>query len=107
MRSTTRRSPRERRFTQRTGPRSAACDQIVDNYREHILDGIVIVDGDGEVRFVDGPEVTRTFEHGVLLSIDAGQVAALGPPEDGPGVFGARRPRGRLGRIFGGHWKRH
>ena len=80
--------------------------QIVDNYREHILDGIVITDQGGEARFVDGPEVARTFERGVFLSIDASQVAKLGPPEDGPGVFSARRSRGRLGRLFGGGWKR-
>ncbi|MGB2852347.1 MAG: hypothetical protein WBC01_11855 [Solirubrobacterales bacterium] len=81
--------------------------QIVDNYREHILDGIVITDQGGEARFVDGPEVARTFERGVFLSIDASQVAELGPPEDGPGVFGARRSAGRLSRLFGGGWKRH
>jgi hypothetical protein len=80
--------------------------QVVDNYREHILDGIVLTDQGGEARFVDGPEVARTFEHGVLLSIDASQVAELGPPEDGPSVFGARRSGGRLSRLLGGGWKR-
>lgn len=80
--------------------------QVVDNYREHILDGIVIADVDGEIRFVDGPEVTRTFERAVHLSIDAAAVAQLGPPEDGPGVFGASRATGKLSRIFGGAWRR-
>lgn len=80
--------------------------QVVDNYREHILDGIVIADDDGEVRFVDGPEVSRTFERGVLLSISAAEVAELGPPEEGPGVFGASRSSGRLSRLFGGGWKK-
>jgi hypothetical protein len=79
--------------------------QIVDNYREHILDGIVIADGGGTVRFVDGPEVTRTFENGVLLSITAAEVAELPPPEDGPGVFDARKSSGPLSRVFGA-WKR-
>ncbi len=80
-------------------------EQIVDNYREHILDGIVINDGAGSVRFVDGPEVTRTFERGVFLSITAAEVARLPPPENGPGVFSARKSSGALGRLFG-PWKR-
>jgi hypothetical protein len=79
--------------------------QIVDNYREHILDGIVINDSGGTIRFVDGPEVARTFENGVVLSITAAEVAELPPPEDGPGVFAARKTPGPLSRVFGA-WKR-
>ena len=79
--------------------------QVVDNYREHILDGIVIEDDRGAVRFIDGPEVTRTFERGVFLSINAKEVAKHGPPEDGPGVFGARRQTGMLSKLFG-PWRR-
>jgi hypothetical protein len=82
-------------------------EQVVDNYREHILDGIVITDGGGQVRFIDGPEVTRTFERGVFLSISAEEVAEHGPPEDGPGVFRPGRAAGRLSRLFGGGWRRH
>lgn len=84
-----------------------AVSQVVDNYREHILDGIVIIDSDGESRFVDGPEVTRTFERAVFLSIDAAQVARLDPPSDGPGVFRANPGAGRFSRLFGRGWKRH
>jgi hypothetical protein len=80
--------------------------QVVDNYREHILDGIVIADSGGTVRFVDGPEVARTFERGVILAIDAAAVSQLGPPEDGPGVFGANVSAGKLGRLLGSAWKR-
>lgn len=80
--------------------------QVVDNYEEHILDGIVLDDSGGVTRFIDGPEVTRTFERGVLLSITAAEVAEHGPPEEGPGVFGANRASGRLSRLFGGAWKR-
>lgn len=80
--------------------------QVVDNYREHILDGIVIRGIDGEVRFVDGPEVQRTFDNGVVLSIDTAEVAKLGPPENNPGVFGANVSAGKLGRMFGGAWKK-
>ncbi len=80
--------------------------QIVDNYKEHILDGIVIRDNEGTVRFVDGPEVSRTFEGGVVLAIGPAEVARLGPPENGPGVFGANLSTGRLGSLFGGAWRR-
>jgi hypothetical protein len=80
--------------------------QIVDNYREHILDGVVVSGADGVVRFIDGPEVSRTFERGVLLTITAEQFAEHGPPEDGPGVFKANPARGRLSRLFGRGWKR-
>jgi hypothetical protein len=88
------------------GVRVGVVRQVVDNYREHILDGVVIEDEAGTVRFIDGPEVSRTFERGVLLSIDAAAVAEHGPPEDGPGVFGTNRSAGRLGGLLGRVWKR-
>lgn len=81
-------------------------DQVVDNYREHILDGIVLVDNDGELRFVDGPEVQRTFERAVYLNISSAQAATLPAPEKAPGTFRPSRSRGRLSRLFGGGWKR-
>jgi hypothetical protein len=82
-------------------------DEVVDNYDEHILDGIVIEDGDGKLRFVDGPEVARTAERGVTLTITAAEVRELPPPQKAPPRFSPGRSRGRLGRIFGGGWKRH
>jgi hypothetical protein len=80
--------------------------QVADNYREHILDGFVIDDTGGTVRFVDAPEVARTFERAVLLNIDAAAVAELGPPENGAGTFGANLSTGRLSKMFGGAWRR-
>jgi len=80
--------------------------QVVDNYREHILDGFVIEDREGSIRFVDAPEVSRTFERGVTLTIDSDEVAKLSPPEDGPGVFGANLNSGKLSKLFGGAWRR-
>jgi hypothetical protein len=82
-------------------------DEVVDNYNEHILDGIVIEDGDGKLRFVDGPEVARTAERGVTLSITAAEFEQLPPPEKAPPRFSPSRSRGRLSRMFGGGWKRH
>ena len=89
-----------------SGERVGTVRQVVDNYREHILDGFVIEDAGGTVRFVDAPEVSRTFERAVTLSIDADAVAKLPPPEDGPGVFGANLDTGRIGKLFGGAWRR-
>ena len=37
------------------GIQVGAVDEVVDNYREHILDGIVLIDADGELRFATAP----------------------------------------------------
>ena len=74
--------------------------RVLDNHREHILDGIVFEDAAGTVRFVDGPEVQRTFERAVELNIDSGAAGELGPPPE-RGVTGAVK-NSRLGRLFGG-----
>jgi hypothetical protein len=71
--------------------------RVMDNYAEHILDGIVVDTSSGR-HFVDGPEVTRTAERGVTLAISAEEVEKLPPPEGG--VLGSAS--GRLSRI----WKR-
>jgi hypothetical protein len=79
--------------------------EVLDNYQEHIFDGIVLQSADGDLRFVDAPEVARTAERAVTLSITAAEAAELPPPEKAPPVF---RPRagGRLSRILGGGWKK-
>jgi len=81
-------------------------DQIVDNYREHILDGVVLETKDGDLRFADAPEVGRTAERGVTLTIDADQVDRLPPPESGAGTFRANPATGKLSKLFGRAWKR-
>ena len=81
-------------------------ERVLDNYREHIFDGVVFRDGGGEPRFADAPEVARTASGGVTLSIDAGQAAALPPPEEGQGTFRPNVGGGRLSRLFGGGWKK-
>lgn len=82
-------------------------DEVVDNYREHILDGIVIEALGGELRFVDAPEVARTAERGVTLTIPADEVASLPAPERAAAVFRPNHRAGRLGRLLGRGWKRH
>jgi hypothetical protein len=70
-------------------------DAVLDNYREHIFDGLVIETRSGEQKFVDAPEVARTAERAVTLTITAAEVAELGPPPDRPKRVGRlfRRPR--------------
>jgi hypothetical protein len=80
--------------------------QVVDNYREHILDGIVVERDSGELVWVDGPEVSRTAERGVTLTIGPQEVAELPAPERGVASFSANVRPGRLGRLLGRAWKR-
>ena len=68
-----------------------AVVEVLDNYREHIMDGLVIEMPSGERKFVDAPEVERTAERAVTLTITTAEVAQLGPPP--------RRGRG-LGGLF-------
>ena len=68
--------------------------EVLDNYREHIMDGLVIEMPSGERKFVDAPEVERTAERAVTLNITAAQVAQLGPPpRHGRGLGGLFRRR--------------
>ena len=70
--------------------------EVLDNYREHIFDGLIIQTGGGERRFVDAPEVARTAERAVTLTITAAECADLPPPpKRGPDVGGGVR------RLFG------
>lgn len=89
------------------GTEVGKVDEVVDNYDEHILDGVVLEDADGKLRFIDGPEVGRTAERGVTLTIPAAEVAKLPPPQKAPPRFSPSRSRGRLGKLFGGGgWKK-
>ncbi|MBA2637486.1 MAG: hypothetical protein H0U79_04570 [Solirubrobacterales bacterium] len=81
-------------------------ESVADNYREHIFDGIVITTPAGDVRFVDAPEVGRTAERAVTLTITAAEAADLPAPEQGPPSFRANPRTGRVGRLLGGGWRR-
>ena len=81
-------------------------DEILDNYRERIFDGIVMEDTGGELRFVDAPEVARTAERGVTLTLSAAEAAELPPPEKGPEVLRAEPHAGRLSRMLGRGWRK-
>ena len=70
--------------------------EVLDNYREHIFDGLVIQTVGGDRRFVDAPEVARTAERAVTLNITAAECANLPlPPQEGPAAGGG------LKRLFG------
>jgi hypothetical protein len=71
--------------------------EVLDNHREHIMDGVVFETPDGVRRFVDAPEVARTAELGVTLTIPAAEAAVLAPPETAPRVS-----TGAVKRLFGG-----
>jgi len=74
--------------------------RVLDNAREHIFDGIVVRTPQGEL-FVDAPEVARTAERAVTLTITAEQAAELAPPESDESP--AKPPGGGLlSRLLGG-----
>ncbi|HKH14551.1 MAG TPA: hypothetical protein VKA47_07840 [Solirubrobacterales bacterium] len=88
------------------GVEIGTVDRVLDNYREHILDGVVVRVPHRGLRFVDAPEVARTAERGVTLTIASSEAESLPPPPDGAGTFRPNLRGGRLGRLFGGGWKR-
>jgi hypothetical protein len=82
-------------------------DQVLDNYREHIFDGIVMRTTEGEYRFVDAPEVKRTAERAVTLAITAEEAERLPPPEKGGfAEFEPRRGAGKVARKLGLGWRK-
>ena len=80
-------------------------ERVVDNPRENIFDGIVMRAGDRRV-WVDAPEVARRYERRVVLTLDGEGAAAGGDSEPGARGYSANTRAGRLGRFFGGGWKR-
>jgi sporulation protein YlmC with PRC-barrel domain len=87
------------------GTALGTVDQVLDNLRENIFDGIVVTTQQGK-RFVDAPEVARITERQVILTIDTEEGLALPDYKPGAPEFQANPRAGRLGRIFGGSWKR-
>ena len=63
--------------------------------------GLVIEVAPDDARFVDAPEVARTAERGVTLTITSAEAAELPPPEDGPPSFKAVPRKGMLSRVRG------
>jgi hypothetical protein len=69
--------------------------EMLDNSRENIFDGVIFRGSDGRTRFADAPEVARTAERAVTLTIDSGEAARLDAPPQKQG-----RGAGRLKRMF-------
>lgn len=76
--------------------------RVEDNYAEHILDGFEVLDREGTLRFVDAPEVARTFERAVTLTVTAVELPELAKPVDHGlgGLGGGNAGGGLLGRLF-------
>jgi hypothetical protein len=76
--------------------------EMLDNKRENIFDGVIFRGSDGRPRFADAPEVARTAERAVTLTLSSEEARQLGPPEKGDAKFRPNRAAGRLSRLFGG-----
>lgn len=87
------------------GQQVGSVDAVLDNYRERIFDGLVIETANGDLRFIDAPEVARTAERAVRLTIDSAAAAQLPPPEKAAPEYSPRRS-GRLAKLLGGNWRR-
>jgi hypothetical protein len=81
-------------------------DAVLDNYKERIFDGIVIETPARELRFVDAPEVARTAERGVTLSLSSEEARALPSPARAGPSYRPNRSSRSLGRLLGRNWKR-
>jgi hypothetical protein len=82
-----------------------SVERVIANAREHIFDGIVMRAGERRV-WIDAPEVARIFERAVILSLDATAAGELPDYEPGAPEYRANTRAGRLGRFFGGGWKK-
>ena len=71
---------------------------VLDNYRERIMDGLVIELPGRDRRFVDAPEVARTAERAVTLAISSEEVRQLPPPPRTGLLAGRLRRLGQLRR---------
>jgi sporulation protein YlmC with PRC-barrel domain len=78
------------------GVELGTVEEVLDNVKENIFDGIVVRTPSGP-RFVDAPEVDRITERVVTLTIGATQAEALPPhdPKGGGGEFRAN-PKSRF-----------
>ena len=88
------------------GEEVGTVERVLENPREHIFDGIVMRDPQGEPRFVDAPEVARTAERAVTLAITATEAAELPPPERAAPSFRPDVRGGRVSRLLRGGWRR-
>ncbi len=88
------------------GVELGVAERAIENAKEQIFDGIVVRAGD-RLLWVDAPEVARIYERQVQITLDAATAQAeLGAYEPGAPEFGANVRAGRIGRFFGGGWKR-
>ena len=97
--------PRGTEVVTSDGVTLGTVERVLDNAREHIFDGIVIKTDKGR-RFVDAPEVARTAERAVTLTITAAEAEQLPHPDKAAPSYRPNRSAGRVGRMLGRGWKR-
>ena len=89
------------------GEQVGTVSRVLDNPREHIFDGLEIETASGR-RFVDAPEVDRITAAHVSLRLAAAEIEGLPERDPAGGPQFRADPRvGRIGRFFGGGWRRH
>ena len=76
------------------GQELGKVDEVLDNAKENIFDGIVVDTAQG-LRFVDAPEVAHIAERAVTLTIDAAEAAQLTAPSKAAPTFKAN-PKSRF-----------
>jgi hypothetical protein len=71
------------------GQRVARVVRVLSEPATDMFDGIIIdtTSGPGGHKFVDAPEVDEIRERGVVLKIDAAEVARLPKPQANPGAL--------------------
>lgn len=88
------------------GQRLGKVVRVLSDPKAGVFDGVVFdtTVGPGGHRFVDGPEVERIFERGIVLRIDAAEAEQLPPPSANPGSISVGA--GDLGPGGGGGLRR-
>jgi hypothetical protein len=97
--------PRGTAVYDRDGIEVGRVEEMLDNHREHIFDGVVFKGADGRLRFADAPEVARTAERAVILTLGNEEALSLAPPEKGAKLV-PNLGSSRLGRLFGARRQR-
>src|SRR4051794_25415610 len=85
------------------GSQFAVVERVLSVASEDVFDGIV-VNADGEPRFVDRDQVGEIYQRAVVTTLSAEQAAEL-PPPDGTPEFVVDPAEG-TGRSVGSWWKR-
>lgn len=84
--------------------RIGTVERVLYVETEDVFDGIVI-QSDGDLRFVDADQVDQIYERCVITRLTAEKARHLPPPTGGPPVFQVD-PAEATGRSFGARFRR-